>query len=110
MYLYFCVDETQTDDGISICRSSCDCDDDFYSCLKSVSGSQENHADKLFLHKMLSILKIYNNLMVSMNYILNYILFMTIDDFLLHICYKIYNMYTRGVSWVEQEIVCMHIC
>jgi hypothetical protein len=48
--------------------------------------------------------------MVSMNYILNYILFMTIDDFLLHICYKIYNMYTRGVSWEEQEIVSMHIC
>jgi hypothetical protein len=45
MYLYFCVDETQTDDDISICRSSCDCDDDFYSCLKSVSGSQGNHAD-----------------------------------------------------------------
>jgi len=59
---------------------------------------------------MLSILKIYNNLMVSMNYILNYILFMTIDDFLFHICYKIYNMYIRGVSWVEQEIVSMHIC
>lgn len=44
MYQYYFVDGTQTDDGISICRSSCDCDDDFRGCLKSVSGSQGKHA------------------------------------------------------------------